>query len=83
MCFFIDRMNYELVIVGTGSLTVLRRSNSRNKVVSNNSSRTSSVASLESDSYASVDLGTDKLPPVDVPEASHVCSLRFVYTSIL
>ncbi|XP_052814489.1 dual specificity calcium/calmodulin-dependent 3',5'-cyclic nucleotide phosphodiesterase 1-like isoform X3 [Mya arenaria] len=61
---------------GTGSLTVLRRSNSRTKVVSNNSSRTSSVASLESDSYASVDLGTDKLPPVDVPEASHVCSLR-------
>ncbi|XP_052814497.1 dual specificity calcium/calmodulin-dependent 3',5'-cyclic nucleotide phosphodiesterase 1C-like isoform X9 [Mya arenaria] len=60
----------------TGSLTVLRRSNSRTKVVSNNSSRTSSVASLESDSYASVDLGTDKLPPVDVPEASHVCSLR-------
>ncbi|KAH3749376.1 hypothetical protein DPMN_183873, partial [Dreissena polymorpha] len=60
----------------TGSLTVLRRSNSRTKVVSNNSSRTSSVASLESDSYATVDLGTDKLPPVDVPEASHVCSLR-------
>ncbi|XP_060557678.1 dual specificity calcium/calmodulin-dependent 3',5'-cyclic nucleotide phosphodiesterase 1A-like isoform X4 [Ruditapes philippinarum] len=61
---------------GTGSLTVLRRSNSKNKVVSDSSSRTSSITSVESDSYASVDLGTDRLPPVDVPEASHVCSLR-------
>lgn len=70
------QLAHETLERGTGSLTVLRRSNSKNKVVSNNSSRTSSVASIESDSYASVDLGTDRLPPVDVPEASHVCSLR-------
>ena len=68
-------------VAGTGSLTVLRRTNS--KVISTSSSRTSSVASLESDSYASVDLGTDKLPPVDVPEASHICSLRLEMDFIL
>ncbi|KAL3854482.1 hypothetical protein ACJMK2_013748, partial [Sinanodonta woodiana] len=60
----------------TGSLTVLRRTNSRTKDVSANSSRTSSVASLENDPYISIDLGTDKLPPTDVPEASNVCSIR-------
>lgn len=57
-----------------GSLTVLRRTNSKSKLASSSSSRTSSIA--ESDSYASVDLGTDKLPPIDTPEASHVCSIR-------
>ncbi|XP_056010999.1 dual specificity calcium/calmodulin-dependent 3',5'-cyclic nucleotide phosphodiesterase 1A-like isoform X40 [Ostrea edulis] len=57
-----------------GSLTVLRRTNSKSKLPSTSSSRTSSIA--ESDSYASVDLGTDKLPPIDTPEASHVCSIR-------
>ncbi|XP_061164406.1 dual specificity calcium/calmodulin-dependent 3',5'-cyclic nucleotide phosphodiesterase 1A-like isoform X4 [Saccostrea echinata] len=57
-----------------GSLTVLKRTNSKSKLPSSSSSRTSSIA--ESDSYASVDLGTDKLPPIDTPEASHVCSIR-------
>ncbi|XP_069108249.1 dual specificity calcium/calmodulin-dependent 3',5'-cyclic nucleotide phosphodiesterase 1A-like [Argopecten irradians] len=61
----------------TGSLTVLRRSNSKTKVAgSTSSSRTSSVVSAESDSYASVDLGTEKLPAIDTPDASHVCSIR-------
>ncbi|XP_033727876.1 calcium/calmodulin-dependent 3',5'-cyclic nucleotide phosphodiesterase 1A-like isoform X2 [Pecten maximus] len=61
----------------TGSLTVLRRTNSKTKVGgSTSSSRTSSVVSAESDSYASVDLGTDKLPAIDTPDASHVCSIR-------
>ncbi|KAL5006121.1 hypothetical protein ScPMuIL_017279 [Solemya velum] len=61
----------------TGSLTVLRRTNSRSKTgsVSTSSSRASSI-SLDSDSYASVDLGTDKLPMIDTPEASHICSVR-------
>ncbi|XP_053385737.1 dual specificity calcium/calmodulin-dependent 3',5'-cyclic nucleotide phosphodiesterase 1C-like [Mercenaria mercenaria] len=70
------QLAHENLEKGTGSLTVLRRSNSKNKDISDSRSRTSSVASVESDSYASVDLGTDRLPPVDVPEASHVCSLR-------
>nr|XP_022326827.1 calcium/calmodulin-dependent 3',5'-cyclic nucleotide phosphodiesterase 1A-like isoform X4 [Crassostrea virginica] len=57
-----------------GSLTVLRRTNSKSKLPSCSSSRTSSIA--ESDSYASADLGTDKLPAIDTPEATHVCSVR-------
>lgn len=59
---------------GAGSLTVLRRTNSKSKLPSCSSSRTSSIA--ESDSYASADLGTDKLPAIDTPEATHVCSVR-------
>lgn len=62
-------------------MTVLRRSNSKLKLASNSSSRTSSIA--ESDSYASVDLGTDKLPSIDTPEASHVCSKRHVGSVVL
>ncbi|XP_050419545.1 dual specificity calcium/calmodulin-dependent 3',5'-cyclic nucleotide phosphodiesterase 1A isoform X3 [Patella vulgata] len=58
----------------TGSLTVLRRSNSRK--TGSSSSRASSISMDSADSYASVDLSTDKLPPVDSPEASHICSLR-------
>ncbi|KAJ8320160.1 hypothetical protein KUTeg_001747, partial [Tegillarca granosa] len=65
-----------LLITGTGSLTVLKRANSKSKVTSTTSSRTSSVVSTESDSYADVDLGTEKLPAIDTPEASHVCSIR-------
>ena len=57
-----------------GSLTVLRRTSSKTKVGSVSSSRTS--LSTENDSYASVDLGVDKLPPTDTPDASHVCSIR-------
>ncbi|XP_063412455.1 dual specificity calcium/calmodulin-dependent 3',5'-cyclic nucleotide phosphodiesterase 1A-like isoform X3 [Mytilus trossulus] len=57
-----------------GSLTVLRRTSSKTKVGSTSSSRTS--ISTENDSYASVDLGVDKLPPTDTPDASHVCSIR-------
>lgn len=57
-----------------GSLTVLRRTSSKTKVGSTCSSRTS--ISTENDSYASVDLGVDKLPPTDTPDASHVCSIR-------
>lgn len=59
---------------GAGSLTVLRRTSSKTKVGSVSSSRTS--LSTENDSYASVDLGVDKLPPTDTPDASHVCSIR-------
>ncbi|ESP02256.1 hypothetical protein LOTGIDRAFT_172256 [Lottia gigantea] len=59
----------------TGSLTVLRRSNSRK--TGSSSSRASSISMDSADSYASVDLNTDKLPPVDCPEASHICSLRY------
>ncbi|XP_064646950.1 dual specificity calcium/calmodulin-dependent 3',5'-cyclic nucleotide phosphodiesterase 1A-like isoform X4 [Lineus longissimus] len=63
--------------LGTGSLTVLKRSNSRAKPVTT-TSRTPSEVSIDSDhqTYASVDLGTDKLPAIDTPEASHVCSIR-------
>ncbi|GFR63052.1 hypothetical protein ElyMa_001886600 [Elysia marginata] len=59
---------------GTGSLTVLRRTNSRKTTTS--SSRASSVSMDSIDSYASADLGVDKLPPVDTSEALHACSLR-------
>ncbi|XP_064598070.1 dual specificity calcium/calmodulin-dependent 3',5'-cyclic nucleotide phosphodiesterase 1A-like [Liolophura sinensis] len=60
----------------TGSLTVLRRSTGPNSRKTSVSSPTSSVVSADSDSYASVNLGTEKLPPIDTPEASHVCSIR-------
>ncbi|XP_036364190.1 calcium/calmodulin-dependent 3',5'-cyclic nucleotide phosphodiesterase 1A isoform X1 [Octopus sinensis] len=58
----------------TGSLTVLRQNNSR-KLVSS-SSRTSSTVSIDSDSYASGELGFEKMPAADAPEASHYCSMR-------
>ncbi|KAK3790151.1 hypothetical protein RRG08_005231 [Elysia crispata] len=58
----------------TGSLTVLRRTNSRKTTTS--SSRASSISMDSIDSYASADLGVDKLPPVDTSEALHACSLR-------
>ncbi|XP_041373982.1 calcium/calmodulin-dependent 3',5'-cyclic nucleotide phosphodiesterase 1A-like isoform X2 [Gigantopelta aegis] len=58
----------------TGSLTVLRRTNS--KKTGSSSSRASSVSIDSVDSYASGDLGVDKLPPIDTPEASHCCSVR-------
>ncbi|XP_035828763.1 calcium/calmodulin-dependent 3',5'-cyclic nucleotide phosphodiesterase 1A [Aplysia californica] len=58
----------------TGSLTVLRRTNSRK--TGSSSSRASSISIDSIDSYASADLGTDKLPPVDTSEALHACSLR-------
>ncbi|XP_059174734.1 dual specificity calcium/calmodulin-dependent 3',5'-cyclic nucleotide phosphodiesterase 1A-like isoform X4 [Physella acuta] len=58
----------------TGSLTVLRRTNSRK--TGSSSSRASSVSIESLDSYASADLGVDKLPPVDTSEALHACSLR-------
>lgn len=67
------------IFTGTGSLTVLKRANSKSKVTSTTSSRTSSVVSTESDSYADVDLGTEKLPAIDTPEASHVCSIRYTF----
>ncbi|XP_074662330.1 dual specificity calcium/calmodulin-dependent 3',5'-cyclic nucleotide phosphodiesterase 1A-like [Tubulanus polymorphus] len=61
------------------SLTVLKRSNSRCK--NPTTSRTPSEVSIDSDSqtYATLDLGTEKLPPIDTPEASHVCSIRLKY----
>ena len=62
-------------VSGAGSLTVLRRTSSKSKVGSTSSSRTSLSTD---DSYASVDLGVDKLPPTDTPDASHVCSIRSV-----
>ena len=62
-----------VLLVGTGSLTVLKRTSSPRR---QSSTRSSSQASLQSDSYASIDLGTEHLPPIDTPEASHVCSLR-------
>ncbi|CAL1526602.1 unnamed protein product [Lymnaea stagnalis] len=58
----------------TGSLTVLRRTNSRK--TGSSSSRASSISIDSIDSYASADLGVDKLPPVDTSEALHACSLR-------
>ncbi|CAG5126987.1 unnamed protein product, partial [Candidula unifasciata] len=58
----------------TGSLTVLRRTNSRK--AGSGSSHTSSLSIDSIDSYASADLGTDKLPPADTSEALHACSLR-------
>ena len=61
------------VVPGTGSLTVLKRTSSPRRTGS--TSRTPSQASIESD-VASVDLTTEKLPPIDTPEASHVCSVR-------
>lgn len=67
-----ETMKHHRHVAGSGSLTVLKRSSSRGS----NTSRTSSQVSLESEGYASIDLGTEKLPPIDTPEASHVCSLR-------
>ncbi|KAK6960927.1 calcium/calmodulin-dependent 3p 5p-cyclic nucleotide phosphodiesterase 1C [Biomphalaria glabrata] len=58
----------------TGSLTVLRRTNSRK--TGSSSSRASSISMESIDSYASADLGVDKLPPVETSEALHACSLR-------
>jgi calcium/calmodulin-dependent 3',5'-cyclic nucleotide phosphodiesterase len=59
----------------TGSLTVLKRTGSPRRTGSAGS-RSLSQASVDSD-YASVDLSnTEKLPPIDTPEASHVCSIR-------
>ncbi|KAL8565532.1 hypothetical protein ACOMHN_049508 [Nucella lapillus] len=58
----------------TGSLTVLRRTNSRK--TGSTSSRASSVSMDSLDSYASLDLGTDKLPGADTTEATHMCSVR-------
>ncbi|XP_076459708.1 dual specificity calcium/calmodulin-dependent 3',5'-cyclic nucleotide phosphodiesterase 1A-like isoform X2 [Babylonia areolata] len=58
----------------TGSLTVLRRTNSRK--TGSTSSRASSASMDSLDSYASMDLGVDKLPTADAAEASHMCSLR-------
>ncbi|XP_046555434.1 calcium/calmodulin-dependent 3',5'-cyclic nucleotide phosphodiesterase 1A-like isoform X2 [Haliotis rubra] len=58
----------------TGSLTVLRRTNSRK--TGSSSSRASSISIDSVESYASVDVGVDKLPGVDAPEASHACSVR-------
>ncbi|KAL8587572.1 hypothetical protein ACOMHN_000978 [Nucella lapillus] len=58
----------------TGSLTVLRRTNSRK--TGSSSSRASSVSLDSVDSYASMDMGLDKMPSIDTAEASHVCSLR-------
>ncbi|KAI8761278.1 calcium/calmodulin-dependent 3,5-cyclic nucleotide phosphodiesterase 1C, partial [Biomphalaria glabrata] len=57
----------------TGSLTVLRRTNSRK--TGSSSSRASSISMESIDSYASADLGVDKLPPVETSEALHACSL--------
>ncbi|XP_067687848.1 dual specificity calcium/calmodulin-dependent 3',5'-cyclic nucleotide phosphodiesterase 1A-like isoform X7 [Haliotis asinina] len=58
----------------TGSLTVLRRTNSRK--TGSSSSRASSISIDSVESYASIDVGVDKLPGVDAPEASHACSVR-------
>ncbi|XP_076458789.1 putative 3',5'-cyclic phosphodiesterase pde-1 isoform X2 [Babylonia areolata] len=58
----------------TGSLTVLRRTNSRK--TGSSSSRASSVSLDSVDSYASMDLGLDKMPNVETAEASHVCCVR-------
>lgn len=60
---------------GTGSLTVLRQNNTR-KLVSSGSSRTSSTVSVDSDSYASAELGLEKMPAADAPEASQFCLMR-------
>ena len=74
---------YYFLFPGTGSLTVLRRSNSKPKNASTSSSRTSSVVSGENESYVNVDLGVEKLPAVDTPDASHVCSLRSVTQKLI
>lgn len=63
------------MVEGTGSLTVLRQNNTR-KLVSSSSSRTSSTVSVDSDSYASAELGLEKMPAADAPDASHFCSMR-------
>ena len=66
---------------GTGSLTVLKRTGpAGTRRSSGTTSRTPSQSSLDAQSYAStVDLScTEKLPPIDTPEASHVCSIRSV-----
>ena len=55
---------------------MLRRTNSRK--TGSSSSRASSVSMDSVDSYASMDLGTDKLPSIETAEASHVCSVRSV-----
>lgn len=67
--------------LGTGSLTVLRQNNTR-KLVSSSSSRTSSTVSVDSDSYASAELGLEKMPAADAPDASHFCSMRWVICTL-
>ena len=63
---------------GTGSLTVLKRSQGsagKTRTVS----RSSLERSISGDSLASLDITqTDNLPAIDTPEASHVCSKRWV-----
>lgn len=69
-----------LIFTGSGSLTVLKRptsSQSSDRPLSRHGSKASTQFSLESNSYASVDLGNEKLPDINTAEASRVCSVRW------